>query len=347
MIARTLTDLYLSHFNFLNGALCLCWNTAFCNKTKQLDENKLKEQIRSYGIYNHENALIIEDPLSFKDKPFFKTLTWVNDYTYIVDDALLCKYIELYKLAHKEVENNLFILKNKPERIAYANIILRDFDKSYYHNQAVNDSERNNKCKEFFEFILNRQFIFENEIITVVNDNIAIPNYDLSARLINHFHFIDKLIELFICFDICLISLAEKAKCNLYTFRNNKHELAENLDLQINALHKFNSRLSDECLVKTMHYLSKKKLLDTPDCDIWLFWFNRKTLKNPHPLKWKGTPTMLSNIIQHLCGESNSTTIKTVFSTKYYVKPTRKEYESGKTYKEIEQIITVSKQKNN
>jgi len=53
---------------------------------------------------------------------------------------------------------------------------------------------------------------------------------------------------------------------------------------------------------------------------------------------------MLSNVIQHLCGESNATTIKTAFCTKEYVKPTRKIYEVSKTHKEIEQIITVSKQ---
>jgi hypothetical protein len=346
MIARTLTDLYLRHFDFLHGALCLCWQTAFCNKTKQLDKTKLKEKILSYGIYNHENALIIEDSVSVKDKPLFKTLTWVNDYSYPIDDALFCKYIELYRQALKEVEDNIFILKDKAERIAYANIILRDFDKSYRHNQTINDTLQNNKCKEFFEFVLNRQFISENDSISVDNDqNTALPNYDLSARLINHFHFIDKLIELFLCFDICLISLAEKANCNLYTFTDHKHKLVENPDFQINALHKFNSRLSDECLVKTMHYLSNKKLLDTPDCDSWLFWFNRKTLKNPLSLKWKGTPTMLSNVIQHLCGASCSNTIKIAFCTKEYTKPTRKEYESGRTYKEIEQIITVSKQK--
>jgi hypothetical protein len=347
MIARTFTELYLRHFNQLHGALCFCWQTAFCYTTKQLDKNKLKEKIRSFGIYNRENAIKDEESFILKEKPVFKTLTWVNDYTVEENNNnIFCEYIELYKQALKEVEDNLFELNKKSDKIAYANIILRDFNKSYHHNQTIKDSEQNNKCKEFFEFVLNRQFIAENDSISVDNEqNTALPNYDLSARLINHFHFIDKLIELFLCFDICLISLAEKANCNLYTFRDHKHEIVENPDFQINALHKFNSRLSDECLVKIMHYLSNKKLLENPNSDSWLFWFNRKPFKNPLPLKWRGTPTMLSNIIQHLCGECNSTTIKTAFGTRDYVKPTRKEYESGRTYKEIEQIITISKQK--
>ena len=347
MIARTLTELYLRHFNQLHGALCFCWQTAFCYTTKQLDLNKLKEQIRSHGIYNHENAIKIEEPFIVKEKPLFKTLTWVNDYTFEENsENFHCKYIELYKQALKEVEDNLLDMNEKSKQIAYANLILRDFNKSYHHNQTINDSEQNNKCKEFFEFVLNRQFISENDSISVDNDqSTALPNYDLSARLINHFHFIDKLIELFICFDICLITLAEKSNCNLYTFRDHKHELVENPDLMINALPKFNSPLSDDCLIKIMHYLSNKKMLENPNTDSWLFWFNRKALKIPEPLKWRGTSSMLSNVIQHLCGASCSNTIKTAFSTKESAKPTRKEYESGRTYKEIEQIITVSKQK--
>jgi len=91
-------------------------------------------------------------------------------------------------------------------------------------------------------------------------------------------------------------------------------------------------------------YLSNKKWLRNPNTDVWLFWFNSKNLIIPEPLKWYGSATMLSNVIQHLCGESNATTIKTAFCTKEYVKPTRKIYEVSKTHKEIEQIITVSKQ---
>ena len=95
-----------------------------------------------------------------------------------------------------------------------------------------------------------------------------------------------------------------------------------------------------------MHYLIVKKVLENTNSDLWLFWFNRKYIKVPAPLKWKGSNTLLSNIIQHLCGESNATTIKTVFCIQNYVKPTRKIYESGKMHKEIEQIITISKKKN-
>ena len=87
-------------------------------------------------------------------------------------------------------------------------------------------------------------------------------------------------------------------------------------------------------------------MLDNPNSDVWLFWFNRKYIKVPEPLKWKGSPSMLSNIIQHMCGESISNTIKTAFCTKEYIKPTKSKYERSKMHKEIEQIIIISKQKN-
>ena len=357
MIARTLTELYLRHFNQLHGALCFCWQTAFCYTTKQLDLDKLKEQIRSHGIYNHENAIKIEEPFIVKEKPLFKTLTWVNDYTVEENsENFHCKYVELYEQALKEVEDNLLDINDKTKQIAYANFILRDFNKSFHPIQTLCEAEKNNKCKEFFEFVLNRQFIADND------QSSSPPNYSLSVRLINHLDFIDKLIEMFSYLDIDLLALAKKHKHNLYLFDDNKiiepvdsvfestigSEYIENgrkSKLQSDILPKFNSTLSDDCLIKIMHYLANKKLLENPNTDSWLFWFNRKALKNPETLKWRGTASMLSNIIQHLCGACCSNTIKTAFCTKEYAKPTRKEYESGRTYKEIEQIITVSKQK--
>ena len=363
MIARTLTELYLRHFNQLHGALCLCWQTAFCYTTKQLDINKLKELIRSHGIYNHENAIKIEEPFIVKEKPVFKTLTWVNDFTVEENnDNIFCEYVELYEQALKEVEDNLLILNDKAKQITYANFILRDFDKSFHHIQKLNESEQNNKCKEFFEFVLNRQFISEDETTGAENNSKALPNYNLSIRLINHLDFIDKLIEIFSYSDIDLLALSKKYKHNLYLFDEIRSiepldsvfeasieteyiEKGRRNNLQNSVLPKFVSTLSDDCLIKIIHYLATKKLLENPNTDSWLFWFNRKALKIPETLKWRGTSSMLSNIIQHLCGACCSNTIKTAFCTKEYAKPTRKEYESGRTYKEIEQIITVSKQK--
>ena len=357
MIARTFTELYLRHFNQLHGALCLCWQTAFCNTTNQLDINKLKELIRSHGIYNHENAIKIEESFIVKEKPLFKTLTWANDFTDEENnDNLFCKYIELHEQALNEVRDNLLTITKKSDQITYANFILHDFDRSFHHIQPLSESEQNNKCKEFFEFVLNRQFIADNE------QNTAVPNYSLSVQLINHLEFIDKLIEMFSYLDIDLLALSEKYKHNLYLFDENRSnktvdsvfdssietryiEKDRRNNLQNSVLPKFVSTLSDDCLIKIMHYLATKKLLENPNTDSWLFWFNRKALKIPETLKWRGTSSMLSNIIQHLCGACCSNTIKTAFCTKEYAKPTRKEYESGRTYKEIEQIITVSKQK--
>jgi hypothetical protein len=364
MIARTFTELYLRHFNQLHGALCFCWQTAFCYTTKQLDKNKLKEKIRSFGIYNRENAIKDEESFILKEKPVFKTLTWVNDYTVEENNNnIFCEHLELHEQALKEVEDNLLVLNDKAKQITYANFILRDFDKSFHHIQKLNESEQNNKCKEFFEFVLNRQFISEDETTSAENNSKALPNYNLSIRLINHFDFIDRLIEMFSYSDIDLLELSKKYKHNLYLFDDNKTikpvdsvfdssigseylEKGKKSKLQNNILPKFKSPLSDDCLIKIMHYLENKNKLINPNSDIWFFWFDRKNLKNPEFLIWDDSPTLLSNVIQHLCGESIAATVKTAFNTSVYVKPTKNKYERSKMYKEIEQIITISMKKN-
>jgi len=363
MIKRELTNTYLASFDLLTDALYLCWTNSFCNVTEQLNKTKLREQIRSYGFYDHKHAIKKEIPFNFINRFQFKTLIWANKFSNAVNQDALCSYVELHKQVVDEIENNLFILKNRTERIAYANILLRNLNKSYIHKHKFNITESNMRYKEMFELVLNRKFILDDETTVLEGDFCDIyTNYDLTVRLINHLDFIDKLIELFSCFEIDLIILAEKSKHNLYIFDDNKsskhankvpespdgiaNRLTERNSLQNKTLPKFNSKLSDDCLIKIMQYLFHKKKLDNTNSDVWLFWFNRKHIKVPEPLKWKGTPSMLSNVIQHICGESISNTIKTAFCMKEYAKPTRKEYESGKTHKEIEQIITISKQKN-
>ena len=363
MIKRKLTNTYLVSFDLLTEALYLCWTNSFCDVTEQLNTNKLREQIRSYGFYEHKHAIKKEKPINFINNFEFKTLVWVNKFSNAVNQYALCSYIELYKQVVDEIENNLFILKIRTAQIAYANILLRNLDKSHIHTQNINIDKRDNMYKEVFELVLDRRFVFDDETTPIKGDFCNIhTNYDLTVRLINHLDFIDKLIELFSFFEIDLVILAEKSKHNLYLFNDSKsskhanklvesatdiaYRLTERNSLQSNVLPKFNSQLSDDCLIKIMQYLFHKKKLDNPNSDIWLFWFNRKYLKVPEPLKWRGTPTMLSNIIQHICGESIATTIKTAFCTTEFIKPTRKIYESSKTHKEIEQILTISKQKN-
>lgn len=364
MIKRELTDTYLSSFDLLTEALYSCWTNSFCKETDQLIKEKFKKHIRSYGFYDHKYAIKKEIPVNFINKIQFKTLVWANKYSNAINENTRCEYIELYKQAINEIENNLFVFANKADKIAYANILLRNFDKDYIHKRDLDETERERKYMEMFGLALNRNFILDDETTVLEGDFCDIyTNYDLTARLINHLDFIDKLIELFSCFEIDLVILAEKSKHNLYIFDTDKskrevkreyevsietpYHIAERNNLQDTTLPKFNSTLSDDCLIRIMQYLFHKKMLDNPNSDVWLFWFNRKYIKVPEPLKWSGTPTMLSNIIQHICSESIAITIKTAFCTTEYIKPTRKIYESSKTHKEIEQIITISKQKNN
>ncbi len=350
MINRQLTDSFIKDFDSLAEAIYLCWHNSFSSTTNRTDEVILRKQIRSYGFYRHKNTIRKELPLSLRNTLKFRNLLWVNQYTDTMAEDSLSECTEHNKQVIKETETNLFEFKSRTERIAYANIILRDIDKNCIHNKKVENSIRDIRYKEIFEYILNHHFISEDNV-TVFDDGRRkiYPIYELTVKLINHFDFIDRLIEVFTCFGINLVQLAEKAGYNLYLFNNNKsrlNDINQNGDLVQKIIPKFNSTLSDECLIKIMHYLSAKKRLDSPNTDVWLFWFNRKTLKTYESLRWKGTPTMLSNIIQHVCGECISETIKTAFCTKDYVKPTRKEYEVSKIYKELEQFIIISHQKN-
>ena len=363
MIKRELTNTYLSSFNLLTEALYLCWSNSFCHETNRLDRAELKEQIQSYGYYDHKYAYRKEVPINFINNLEFKTLVWANKFSNALSQNDLCEYVELYKQVIDEVENNLFLLKSKDERIAYANILLRNFDKGHIHRRKLDVPERNRLYKETFEVILDREFLSKDGVSIQDNECAgAYPNYDLTARLINHLDFIDKLIELFSCFEIDLIYLATKFKLNLYIFDIDKREiegqgepesttgnlysLIEKNNFKDTTLPKFTSALSDDCLIKIMHYLSNKNKLIDANIDTWLFWFNRKYIKVPEPLKWNGSPTLLSNIIQQLCGESISTIVKKAFSTNVYVKPTKSKYGRSRMHKEIEQIIIISKQKN-
>jgi hypothetical protein len=362
MINREQTNLYLSHLDLLAEALYSCWQNSYCECTQQLNKAKLRVQIQTYGYYKHEDAIKKEIPLHFVNRFQFKTLTWANKFSDAINENTLCQYVELYKQVITEIESNLFTLINKEDKIAYANILLNDFDKGYIHNRNLDVEERDCKYRLIFELVLDGKFISdENKDGLIIETSTTYPLYDLTMRLINHLNFIDKLICLFSHFKIDLILLSDKSGFNLYIFDTNKKNTKSNNQFGTSTIGttyvrvrkrtnsrmivhpKFYSLLSDDCIIKIMHYLIVKKVLETTNSDLWLFWFNRKYIKVPAPLKWKGSNTLLSNIIQHLCGESNATTIKTVFCTQSYVKPTRKIYESGKMHKEIEQIITISK----
>ncbi|MEI6751853.1 MAG: hypothetical protein WCK78_01675 [Paludibacter sp.] len=347
MINRDFTDQYLRNFDSLSEAIYLCWYNSYCNKTNQLDEEKLRIQIRSYGFYPFKNVIRKELPLSFRAKLKFKTLTWVNNYTDSIAEESVCESSELYMQTITEIEDNLLILKTRERIIPYANMLLHYLDKSNVHNQEVEESELNYRVKELFRYILDHNFITEDNVTCQSNVCAKVyPIYDLTVRLINHLDFVERLINAFIFFDISLERLAKQSRCNLFIFNDFKYDIETKVDAEGNVLPKFDSPHTDECLIKIMHHLSHKSKIINPNSDIWLFWFGRKSLKNPEFLLWNGSPTLLSNVIQHLCGNCISNTIKIAFETDIFVKPTWKIYQSSKMYKEIEQIITISKKKN-
>ncbi len=355
MIKREFTNTYLADFDLLTEKLYLCWIKAFNVETNSLDKIFLKELIISYGFFDEKNIAKKDSFTNFTNHYDFKHLTWINQFIDQINENRISNQIEFYKQVIREIETNLFVLKSKSAQVAYANILLRDFDKSHIHKRKLEISERNNLYKQTFEIA-----IVQSQKIKVSVDLIS---YDIPTRLINHLDFVDKLIELFLCFEIDLIVLAEKYKHNLYIFDSNKNESSNKQDWGTTSIEtaiikveeenqsnfkvfsKFQSKLSNDCLINIMHYLDKKKKLEKPNIETWLFWFNRKCVRIPEPIKWKGSPTLLSNIIQQLCGKSIATVVKTAFNTTLYFKPTKSKYEHSRIHKEIEQIIIISKQK--
>ena len=362
MITREFTDQYLDQLDSLSKELYSCWRNSFCHKTNQLDKTKLKQQIRSYGICFEDNEKT-KPSIKAINKFHFRTHRKFKKFRSSENQKNNCESIELPKLVIAEIEKNLFTLPNMVDKEAYANVIIRDLKKRYIYNHNTDDKERDIRYKEMFEHVLNRKFIFKNEVSVSCNDDCEkYPNYELTFKLATYFNFIDSLNESFICFKINLEALYKNTKFKLYTpsknntiielnqpveyLTNNNQDIVNVGYFEEQIVPKFKTELSDECLIKIMHYLLRKKKLINPNADCWLFWFNLKDIKVAEPLKWNGSPTLLSNVIQHLCGSCISNTIKTAFGTDVFVKPTWKIYQSSKMYKEIERIITVSKQKN-
>jgi hypothetical protein len=346
MISRDLTNLYLKDFNVLSEAVYMCWHNSFCQKTKQINEEKLRAQIRLHGFYQFKNKHGKALPLSFRDRLKFKAFGWANCITNSIPEYTLPNRSEIYLKAITEVEQNLLLLRNKNERIAYAKMLINAFNKGHIYNLDVDEHLLNFRLKELFLYVIDHNFVKEDNVTGMGFEEEVYPVYKLTVELINHFDFIDKLISAFIYFDISIARHAREANCNLFMFQDTLSELNATYNKQSLVTPKFHSYLSDDCLIKIMHYLISKNLLENTNSDIWLYWFNRKSLNSPETLKWNKSNTLLSNIIQHLCGESIALTVKTAFHTKIHVKPTKSKYERSCTYKEIEQIITISKQKN-
>lgn len=347
MITRELTDLYLTEYNLLSEKLFFCWQNSYCKVKKQVDNNVLKKQIQKFGVYNNSQAIENYNSYQYKVKIKFDILTWVNLITDKIEIISCHEYSLDNQKTIKEIQANLFKLPNKHGKLAYANTILLDLYKNPIHGKNKNSRELNQIYKHFFISVLNLQIDNKEFINSPSQQNtIFSTNYNLTVGVLKHLDFIENLIKLFGCFEIDLISIAEKSNYNLYLFKEKMNNGIQ-LDLESkNIIHpKFNSPLSDDCLIKIMQFLFQKKKLNNPNVDTWLYWFNRKFINIPEPINWIGSNTMLSNIIQHLCGECCISIIKKAFNTTEFVKPTRKEYELSRVYKEIEQIITITKQK--
>lgn len=111
-----------------------------------------------------------------------------------------------------------------------------------------------------------------------------------------------------------------------------------------NRHNKFRTNYNEECLTRIMKLLIQKGFLINTDIDDWLYWFNIKPINSPKKLIWEGTPTMLANVIQQICLICSPSAVISAFGIKP-VKPTKPKYINTTIFKEIEQIILVTKQK--
>lgn len=130
--------------------------------------------------------------------------------------------------------------------------------------------------------------------------------------------------------------------CTIYNIKS----IIEN-QLQNPLLSKFDSDLSNDCLVNIMILLMKeKKGLEQTNSDLWLYHFNRKPYDNPTPLTWNGTPSMLTNVIQSICVPNSEygKAIKSVFD-RNKVPATADKFKTTKIGKAINQLKTIDQQK--
>jgi hypothetical protein len=349
-----LSSIYLGQLNLLTEDLYRCWFNSFCNETKILNQEKLRRQISSYGIFKHNHKFRKKLPSTFSTLFRFKTLRWVNKFTDKIDENSFRDYSELNGLVLDAIRGVIDSFDRMEDKVVYANRILCDLDRAHVHKLPVDESVLTFRFKELFEQVLSHHFIDPK---STGNNQAVTKNYELSIRLIAHLDFIDRLIELFSCSNIDLLDLAINKNCSLFVFEGidssfmmdpatsmTNYERVEAIILEHHYIPRFSTTLSPNCMIAIMRYLYKRGFLLNTDIDTWLYWFDLHEQKIPRYIHWKGSPTLLSNIIQHLTGNCFSKIIKMAFSTNHFVNPTYKEYLKGSIYKDIERIIVISKQ---
>ena len=349
-----LPSIYLGQLNLLTEDLYRCWFNSFCNETKILNQEVLRLQITGFGIFKHNHKYRKSRPHTYCGLFRFKTLRWVNNFTDLIDENSFRDYSDFNGIILDSIREVIDSLDRMEEKVVFANRILCNLDRAHIHKLPVELSLLTYRFRELFEQVLSTNFIDSK---FAEKPPVVTKNYDLTIRLVAHLDFIDRLIELFNCSDIDLLNLARNRNTSLFIFDDventlqnqttsiaNKKQI-EAIIIENHIFPKFQTTLSRECMISIMLYLIKRGLLVKTDSDTWLYWFDLKDLVLPKHLHWNSSPTRLSNIIQHLTGNCISKTIKIAFATDIYVNPTRKDYRRGRIYKDIEQIILLSKQK--
>ena len=103
---------------------------------------------------------------------------------------------------------------------------------------------------------------------------------------------------------------------------------------------KLESPLSEEKLVEIFRVLINNNLIKETDINLWLYWFNRKSITQVSTIKWIGRNQGISDIMQQICGSCQKDAIMAAFGIKKIPNPQRKKYtENTKLFDEIKLIM--------
>jgi hypothetical protein len=97
------------------------------------------------------------------------------------------------------------------------------------------------------------------------------------------------------------------------------------------------SDLSKDCLTEIYNYLSI--YITNPNLTTWLYWFGYNKGVAKDPMKWKGTPQQLVNVLNHICdGKTNKKRFLKAFDIKS-LPNAHTDYKTSALFIHIESII--------
>jgi hypothetical protein len=208
-------DAYLEEIKNLSNSIHECWEDAWDEALDEINTEKLKTNIRSYGDYFPQKTIIKkkEPKISLKYKVQLNFLLFMGKIFGVGELLPEDGYDDRIQLSLSEIQENLFGFNNIIDKKAYANIILRSLNRIDIYNQGNDFWDYPIDYTLLFSNLIDTDIIiekkekkeFENEVIVLTYGN------DLQVRFAKHLHFIFELTQLLKCFQIDIFQLAHDA----------------------------------------------------------------------------------------------------------------------------------------